>query len=198
MDEGQRESNNGSNQGSSEVRKREFFNGVDRADVVKRLNIGCGNKKLDGYINCDFHDNYSGILPDVICDIRELPFPDGFADEVLAVHVLEHFYIWEAEAVVKEWMRVLKPGGKLIIEVPCLDKIIQIFVDFQRHPPTNLSMWGLYGDPGYKDERMCHHWCYSVNDLHRLLTESGMKDIELSDAKFHVPMRDMRMEATKC
>jgi predicted SAM-dependent methyltransferase len=165
--------------------------------VAIRLNVGCGNKKLDGYLGCDFGDNYSGDQPDVVCDIRELPFDNDFADEVLAVHVLEHFYVWEAEDVVNEWIRVLKPGGKLVIEVPCLDKIINHYIKFEGAPPVNLSMWGLYGDPSYKDERMCHRWCYSVNQLKALLDQVGMKEIIECEPKFHVAIRDMRVEAIK-
>lgn len=134
----------------------------------------------------------------MVCDIRQLPFDNDFADEVLAVHVLEHFYIWEAEDVVLEWMRVLKPGGKLVIEVPCLDKIIDNFIKFNGCPPVNMGMWGLYGDPGYKDEKMCHHWCYSEAQLEALLKHVGMTEIKSTKPKFHVPMRDMRLEATKC
>ena len=163
-----------------------------------RVNVGCGRRKLDGYLNCDFEDNYSGKKPDVVCDIRALPFDSDFADEVLAVHVLEHFYIWEAEDVVNEWVRVLKPGGKLVIEVPCLDKIINQFIKFDGAPPVNLGMWGLYGDPGHQDERMCHHWAYSVKQLKALLDQVGLKDIEEKEAQFHVAIRDMRVEAGKC
>ena len=162
-----------------------------------RLNLGCGNKNLPGYLNCDLADNYSGTAPDVSCDVRELPFDDNFADEVLAVHVLEHFYIWEVEDVVNEWIRVLKPGGKLVIEVPCLDKIINAFIKFDGQPPVNLAMWGLYGDPGYKDEKMCHHWCYSEKQLEALLKQVGLKEIKSEKARFHVEIRDMRMEAVK-
>ena len=162
-----------------------------------RLNLGCGNKILDGYLNCDYEDNYSSNKPDVPCDIKELPFEDNFADEILAVHVLEHFYVWEVEDVLNEWIRVLKPGGKLIIEVPCLDKIINAFIKFNGSPPINLAMWGLYGDPSYQDTRMCHRWCYSEKQLEALLKQVNLKDIESKPAQFHVEIRDMRMEAIK-
>jgi predicted SAM-dependent methyltransferase len=158
-----------------------------------RVHVGCGNKILDGYLNCDFGDNYSGQEPDVCCDIRQLPFDNNFADEVLAVHVLEHFYIWEAEEVLCEWMRVLKPGGRLVIEVPCLDKIINHFIRFDGKPPMNLGMWGLYGDPGYNDERMCHRWAYSVSMLKALMETVGLFHVEQKKPEYHVAIRDMRM-----
>lgn len=56
-----------------------------------------------------------GKLPDVVCDIRKLGnFPDNFADEILDVHVVKHSWRWEVVEILKEWVRVLKPGGKII------------------------------------------------------------------------------------
>ena len=55
------------------------------------------------------------------CDIRNLEvFEDNSAEEILSVHVIEHFYYWEVADVLKEWVRVLKPGGRMIIECPNL------------------------------------------------------------------------------
>lgn len=49
-------------------------------------------------------------------DGRALPFKDGVLDFVYASHVLEDFVDWEP--ILREWVRVLKPGGYLIILVP--------------------------------------------------------------------------------
>lgn len=163
-----------------------------------RLNLGCGNKRLNGYLNCDLESNYTDHPPDVACDVRQLPFEDDFADEILAVHILEHFYVWEVQDLLKEWIRVLKPGGLMVIEVPCLDKIINHYIEFDGKPPVNLSLWGLYGDPSYKDETMCHHWCWSESALESLLKSVGLKDVTSKEPKFHIAIRDMRFEARKC
>ena len=86
-----------------------------------RLNLGCGDKILDGYINVDIVDERAGNKPDINCDVRQLTvFEDNYADEILAVHVVEHFWRWEVQAIIQEWMRVLKPGGKMILECPNL------------------------------------------------------------------------------
>ena len=76
-----------------------------------KLNLGCGDKILADYINVDVAQERSGKQPDVICDVRNLnKFSNDYADEILAVHVIEHFWRWEVVSILKEWVRVLKPN----------------------------------------------------------------------------------------
>lgn len=46
-----------------------------------------------------------------------LSFPDATFDRVIAAHVLEHLY--KPHEVLREWRRVLKPGGVLTLLLPC-------------------------------------------------------------------------------
>jgi len=46
----------------------------------------------------------------------DLPFKDGVVDTVYSSHLLEDMLNWEP--VLREWVRVLKSGGNLIIMVP--------------------------------------------------------------------------------
>src|SRR5262249_54035732 len=55
-------------------------------------------------------------LPMVQADATALPFPDGAVDAVLILDVVEH--LSDAESVLAEVRRVLKPGGALIVSVP--------------------------------------------------------------------------------
>lgn len=166
-----------------------------------RLNLGCGARIWPGFVNIDLANNWTSIQPDVVADVTgRLPFPDDYADEVHAYHLFEHIFRWKSEEVLQEWIRVLKPGGQLILEMPCLDKVLDIFAHFSeaRKPaPIQLTMWGLFGDPRYKNEAMTHRWCYSAAELRDLLEHAGQQDIREETPKTHQPIRDMRMVSTK-
>ena len=83
---------------------------------MKRLNLGCGDKILPDCINVDVAPSRRGLKPDVLCDLHKLtPFEDDSIDQILSVHVVEHFWRWEVVGVLREWVRVLKPGGMLLV-----------------------------------------------------------------------------------
>ena len=180
---------------------------VKRANIIApdvepgiHLNIGCGAKIWPGFVNIDFPGNWSGLKPDVECDVRELLLPDNYADSAYAIHVFEHFYRWEADSVLIEWRRVLKDGGMLILELPCLDKVIGQFMAAinDKKPITDQqTMWRLYGDPYYKDPHMVHKWCYPVAELIEMMESHGFKDVHYEMPKYHVPACDMRIVGTK-
>jgi phosphatidylethanolamine/phosphatidyl-N-methylethanolamine N-methyltransferase len=50
-------------------------------------------------------------------DATKLSFENECCDRVIAAHVLEHLY--RPHEVIREWMRILKPGGVLTLILPC-------------------------------------------------------------------------------
>lgn len=56
-------------------------------------------------------------------------FPDDTFSAIYASHVVEHFdYAGELAATLKEWRRVLQPGGKIYISVPDMDVLAALFL----------------------------------------------------------------------
>jgi SAM-dependent methyltransferase len=176
----------------------------DSAERPMRLNLGCGDKILPGYVNVDVVEARAGMKPDVICDLHDLaPFASASADEILSVHVVEHFWRWEVRDVLREWVRVLKPGGRMIVECPNILSACQTFLEnpelFSREDQNGQrTMWVFYGDPKWKDPLMIHRWGYTPESLHALLTEVGLADVRQEPAQFKLrEPRDMRIVGVK-
>ena len=81
---------------------------------MKKLDLGCGNRKHEGYIGIDF-EYKEGV--DIVRDLEKgLPFDDESIDEIFASHILEH--LKELNFVMEECFRVLKKNGIMRIIVP--------------------------------------------------------------------------------
>ncbi len=82
---------------------------------MKKLNLGCGEKILQGYVNIDIVKT-RGI--DVVHNLDNIPYPfkDEEFDEIYADNVLEHLnnFMYVMDVL----HRILKLDGKLIIKVP--------------------------------------------------------------------------------
>jgi SAM-dependent methyltransferase len=174
------------------------------APAPLRLNLGCGDKILPGYVNVDVAESRAGKQPDVLCDLHRLtPFADASADEILSVHVVEHFWRWEVLDVLREWVRVLRPGGRMILECPNLISACEAFLaDPERMSgPGNegqRTMWVFYGDPAWQDPLMVHRWGYTPQSLARLMQEAGLVNVRQEPAQFKLrEPRDMRVVGEK-
>jgi hypothetical protein len=170
----------------------------------RRLNLGCGDKILPGYINVDVAESRAGKRPDVICDLRQLTsFENESADEILSVHVIEHFWRWEALDILKEWMRVLRPGGTMILECPNLLSACEALLanpDAGASPGKDgqRTMWVFYGDPAWRDPLMVHRWGYTPRSLAQLMEEAGLVNVRQEPAQFKLrEPRDMRVVGEK-
>jgi SAM-dependent methyltransferase len=177
---------------------------VPPTDGKTRLNLGCGDKLLEGYINVDVVESRKGEVPDIMCDIKKLDsIENEYADEILAVHVIEHFYYWEVFDLLKEWKKKLKPGGKLVLECPNILYAAKMLIKNQERvtgPGTEgkTTMWVLYGDPSWKDPLMCHRWGFTPRSLGQVLEEVGFIDIKQEKALFKArEPRDMRITGIK-
>ena len=91
-----------------------------------KLHLGCGNIRLDGFINIDIRQTAA---TDKIMDISDLAeFSDNSVDLIYASNCLEHFSFRVVADILHEWGRVLRTGGELILRVPDFDILVNTYL----------------------------------------------------------------------
>lgn len=147
------------------------------ASVGLLINLGSGTLPLEGFVNVDALPDAPGV--DVVADISQtLPFADGEADLIYAVHVLEHLPSADIPRTLADWRRVLRPGGVLMVAVPDLETIARIILERRPDwftPPHGPWIGAIYG--GQKDEYDFHKTGFTALSLAALLTEAGFGEV---------------------
>ncbi|MDT8286029.1 MAG: methyltransferase domain-containing protein [Elusimicrobiales bacterium] len=155
-----------------------------------KLNLGCGERRRDGYLNADIVRSGAA---DIRLDISSpLPFPDNSADAIEAYHLLEHLPRRKTAAVLKDWIRVLAPGGKLVVECPDLDAAMGRCLSGDA-----AGLDGIYGLQRYPGDT--HFFGYNFPRLKRMLEEAGGRSVNLKPASdYHATSEPcIRVECTK-
>lgn len=113
---------------------------------IKEINYICGDYFAEGYVYPSYVHNMN---------VLSLSFPDGTFDLIICNHVLEH--IEDDRKAMRELFRVLKKGGKGILQVPMSKLIDKTLEDATiKTPNERLQIYGqtdhlrLYG-LDYKD-----------------------------------------------
>lgn len=128
-----------------------------------KLNIGGGTgPELEGY---EIVDRKVGK------EAYPLDYADDSVDEVRASHVLEHFSHRVVGDVIRDWARVLKPGGRLQISVPNFQKCCELYLKSVDQPVEAYVMGGQTDDNDY------HKSLWDANSLHDAMKSAGLHDI---------------------
>lgn len=147
-----------------------------------RLNLGSGSRPIEGYYNVDRKFDGAPEETTGICHVGEVfplkfrndpgPMADGAADEIRASHVLEHFSHRQTLDVLREWVRVLKPGGVLKVAVPDFDKIVNYYVNGSGELPLEGFVFG-----GHVDDDDRHGAMFNAQKLTTLMRMAGLGDV---------------------
>ena len=150
--------------------------------MVRRLHIG-GKVAAPGW---EVLDANPGPVVDHVGNAADLSrFADDTFSEVYASHVAEHFdYKNELLATLKEWRRVITPGGILYVSVPDLDVLAKLFVDREKYsgPDRYLLMRVIFG--GHLDQYDYHLVGLNEEFLADFLVNAGFTDLRRVNGPF--------------
>jgi len=127
------------------------------------LNLGCGNKKILGYIGID---NSPMVRPDLLIDLEKPTqlgkyFPKNSVDKIVCNHVLEHIHNFIP--LMKMLHRLCKSGAKIYVRTPF------------------HSAWGQFNDPTHVRFFSLHTFDYfnKSNYSHETETDKDMFDLKV-------------------
>lgn len=143
--------------------------------MERKLHIG-GRITVPGW---EIFDALPGPHVDHLGNAKDLSrFSDGSFDDIYASHVLEHFdYKDELLGTLMEWIRVLKPSGRLFVSVPDLDVLARLFSAKERLTAEErfFVMRMIFG--GHVDEHDYHVVGLNEEFLLEYLWTAGFDDI---------------------
>jgi SAM-dependent methyltransferase len=146
-------------------------------DGTVLIHLGCGREDDSRFINVDSipfrHVHF-------IHDVTRLPmFPSNYANLVYASHVLEHVSYKYTVEVLREWSRVLKPGGTLRLAVPDFDLILKMY-EAEHHRMEKIE-GHLLGGHNYAYN--FHYAAFNRESLTESLRQAGLVNIRSWDPR---------------
>jgi SAM-dependent methyltransferase len=143
----------------------------DPAGFPRKLNLGCGWDLRAGYLNVDLNAFHK---PDLVGDVRDLPMlPSGHYQEIIAQDVLEHLPRTATASALREWNRLLQMGGTLVLRVPSLEGLAELFRNSRSFNKQRELMQCLFGTQAYTGD--FHLTSFTRLLLEGYLTRTGFK-----------------------
>lgn len=159
----------------------------------RKIEIGCGANPQPGYIHLDARP-LRGV--DIVHDFSKdvLPFEDNSVGEVLSNHSIEHVSYRALPFVLKEWHRVLAPGGRLFLRTPDLEFICKTYlagkttpeskgdeeyIKQHLHSEVSPAWWAnvkLFAGQDYPGN--FHYLCFDFAMLQALLEKYGFRRVK--------------------
>lgn len=171
-----------------------------------KLHLGCGPHVWEDWINVE--GEFAGNQPGVILfDITasSYPLPSNSVDEIFTSHVIEHIDYNHVLPMLKEWHRILKPGGFVSTEWPDILKACKYILDnpksiySERRKERKAGIGAIFGMVhDYKgDIAMLHKWGYSAESMIDLKLKAGFRYTEVLEPIQQKTKNDSRVVGYK-
>lgn len=159
-----------------------------------RLNLASGTDlrpAIAGWVNLDIVPQWPSAAQgcDLVWDARTdvIPFPDGFATEIVAGYLFLHVPYRHHEPLAREMFRVLAPGGRIEIGEVDMPSAMLRWMANPYDPSARDIVWGemgsVHGAEFVEFDKHCAG--HSELTLRALLGAAGFR--ELQRIKIHAP-----------
>lgn len=150
--------------------------------IPKKLNIGCGWDKKDGYLNIDLNSFHE---PDLVADACNLSMlPEAHFDHIIAQDVLEHLERSKSLSALSQWSRLLAGEGVLTLRIPSLKDMFNLLnkPENRPHEEAEKIIQLIYGTQAYNGDY--HLAGFTAEVIGHLLGSVGLKitKAELKDS----------------
>lgn len=157
-----------------------------------RINLASGQRPFPSpWLNLDLieqtDDQGRPYTLDIKTNANDLHmFPDNSVEIIVAHHLVEHIAIHDLDAFVREWRRVLSPGGLLAIFVPNIREIDRAWVEGRISTFIhNVNTYGAY--QGHVED--LHKWGYDDRELEDRISgwDGSKRQFEWSQVRNYTP-----------
>src|SRR5688572_19487584 len=105
-------------------------------DLMRCLEIGPGPIRLPGFETLNV---IKTPVTDHVGDAQRPPFPNNSFDVVYSSHCIEHVEWFQVEDTIREWVRILKPGGLLEVHTVNGYNLLKALIDLEETGKTDLT-----------------------------------------------------------
>jgi len=158
---------------------------------VRLLHVGSGNGKLSpsivgllpGYkeVRLDICKEYN---PDIVANMTNMG-DIGEYDALVSCHSLEHLHPEDVDKALKEFLRVLTPGGVALIYVPDLEDVKpddEVVYISEAGPITGHDMYFGYAPYVADNPYMAHHSGFTEDRLMKVMSKIGFSKVVVQRA----------------
>ena len=139
-----------------------------------KLQLGSGRTLMKGWLNTDFFAKHPDFI--YVNVTHAFPLPSNVFERVYSEHMIEHITKAHAEVMLAESFRVLKPGGRIRLETPDLEKISNLYAARNEPDAQKYFEWHHmhFGDSGYPPTI-----CFAINSAMRSFRHLFLYDGEM-------------------
>jgi predicted SAM-dependent methyltransferase len=133
-----------------------------------KLQIGCGHKLAEGWLNTDLTPLYPGVA--FLDASKKFPFKDNSFDFIFSEHTFEHLKFRDSCNMISECYRVLKPNGVLRLAMPHADFLFKLYQDPELSIHKDYTHWAINkfcGDVVHLLSNNYHPEVYVINNFYR-------------------------------